>query len=73
MRHLDDVDNWGSSEEDIPLLGVNEGPRKVCSNCKKSKGLQYFSAHGRNADGLQSQCKQCRRDAAKKAYIRKTE
>lgn len=61
MRHVDDEAGWGSTGEDIPLLGANDGPRKVCTKCKQAKGLQYFYSHPRTRDRLQSQCKSCQK------------
>lgn len=63
MRHIEDSDSWGLVDEDeVPLLGVNEGPRKVCTRCKRSKGLSLFSPRTGRRGGLQSWCKQCRRE-----------
>ena len=67
MRHVEDTDEWRSRRERIPLLGVNDGPRKMCTKCGESKGLSLFSADRRNADGRYSWCKQCHR-----AYLRAT-
>jgi hypothetical protein len=62
-RHIDDASGWGSAaDERIPLLGANDGPRKVCRRCGRSQGLQYFSPDIRNRDGLHSWCKGCRRE-----------
>jgi hypothetical protein len=60
-RHVEDSDRWGGTAEDIPLLGVNDGPRKVCAKCKRPKGLSLFSPDARNSDGLHSWCKECRK------------
>lgn len=60
-RHVEDTDSWGSAREDIPLLGANEGPRKVCTSCGQPKGRRCFYAHPRTKDKLQSQCKSCQR------------
>ena len=60
-RHVGDSDNWGCAEEDIPALGANEGPRKTCSKCGQSKGLEMFSPHPNTKDGRRGQCKTCRR------------
>lgn len=62
MRHVEDDDDWGPAEEEIPPLGVNDGDRKVCAKCKKSKGLMFFSPDARNVDGLHSWCKECRKE-----------
>lgn len=70
-RQIGDEDGWGTTFEEIPLLGVNDGPRKICAKCKKTKGLHLFSSDKRNADGLHSWCKECRRESGKKAYVRK--
>jgi hypothetical protein len=61
MRHVEDTDHWGSTSEDIPLLGINVGPRKTCTRCKLARGLKYFSPDRRNKDGLHSWCKTCRK------------
>ncbi|AYB69645.1 hypothetical protein SEA_KALAH2_158 [Mycobacterium phage Kalah2] len=62
MRHIDDEGGWGSAAADeIPPLGLNKGDRKTCTKCKKAKGLDYFYAHPKTRDGLQSQCKACQR------------
>ncbi len=72
LRHIvNDGDNWGSTAEEIPLLGINEGPRKVCTKCKQSKGLTLFSPDNRNKDGLRSWCKECRNASERIAYARK--
>jgi hypothetical protein len=71
-RHVQDDDNWGSTREENPLLGVNEGPRKVCTQCRKEKGLQFFSPDARNRDGLRSWCKGCERKSSKIRYTRKS-
>lgn len=63
MRHVGDGDEWGAGEEDIPLLGVNEGPRKTCTKCKRSKGHQYFSPKRDAKDKLHPWCKECRKNA----------
>lgn len=70
-RHTGDEDGWGTTFEEIPLLGVNEGPRKKCSKCRQSKGLSLFSPDTRNADGLRSWCKVCEKESAKNRYTRK--
>lgn len=57
-----------TAEKDIPLLGVNDGPRKVCTKCTQSKGLQYFSTDRRNKDGLHSWCKPCHRSHKRLTY-----
>lgn len=62
MRRTEDWDDWGPSGESIPLLGANDGPRKTCTKCGRSKGLQYFSPDARNRDGLHSWCKECRKE-----------
>lgn len=61
MEHLDENADWGSTRESVPLLGANDGPRKVCTKCGKAKGLQYFYAQPRNKDGLSSWCKNCQK------------
>lgn len=61
MRHIGDSDGGGPVREDIPMLGVNDGPRKVCAKCKRSKGHPFFSPDARNKDGLHSWCKECRK------------
>lgn len=69
MRHVGDEDNWGSSRENIPLLGDN-GDRKSCPKCGKSKSLDYFSPDRRGRYGRDNWCKACRmgqkRDQRKK-------
>ncbi|MCG7607125.1 hypothetical protein [Mycobacterium sp. CnD-18-1] len=72
MRHVEDADSWGGVGENVPLLGANDGPRKVCTRCKQPKGLQYFSADPRNkADGLYSWCKACHREYVRSTYEKK--
>lgn len=61
-RHMRDKDHW-TTAEDLPLLGVNDGPRKTCSKCKRSKGLSLFSPKADAKDGLHPWCKKCRKDA----------
>src|SRR5690348_10531438 len=58
-RHVEDADDWGSTHEDIPFLGVNEGPRKTCIRCHRAKGFVAFYNASRNKDGLSSWCKSC--------------
>ncbi|MBB3752493.1 hypothetical protein FHT44_005005 [Mycolicibacterium sp. BK634] len=72
-RHTGDDEAWGSTFEEIPLLGVNEGPRKVCTRCKQSRGLSLFSRDKRNVDGLRSWCRSCEKAAAKNRYTRKSQ
>lgn len=60
MRHVEDTDRWGSTEEDIPPLG-SEGPRKTCTRCRRAKGIECFYAQPRNRDGLSSWCKPCQK------------
>lgn len=62
VRHVGDGDDWGSSQEDIPLLGINDGPRKVCIRCKKPKGFMCFSPKDDAKDGLHPWCKECRKE-----------
>lgn len=62
MRHVGDIEDWGSTwEEESPPLGINKGPRKTCTKCKRAKGLQYFYANPRSKDGMHSWCKECLR------------
>lgn len=72
MRHVGDDDNWGSAREEIPLLGVNEGPRKVCSRCGRPESFLLFSPDDRNRDGLRSWCMACERESSKMRYTRKS-
>lgn len=65
MRHVQDEDDWGPTQEDIPLLGINEGPRKICSRCKRELGLILFYDAPRNKDGLSSWCKACVKESIK--------
>ena len=62
MRHVGDDDDWGPVGEEIPLLGVNEGPRKTCAKCKKPKGFMLFSPKADTKDGLHPWCKECRKE-----------
>lgn len=71
MRHVGEDDDWGPTREKIPLLGINEGPRKTCTKCKKSKGFMLFSPDTRNRDDLRSWCKQCEKESSKIRYTRK--
>ncbi|MDV3129098.1 hypothetical protein M1247_29625 [Mycobacterium sp. 21AC1] len=66
MRHIDDEDDYGDTFEYIPPLGDNKGPRKICSKCERSKGLQYFSPKADAKDGLHPWCKQCRNAVSRK-------
>lgn len=59
MRHVGDEDNWGSPREDIPFLGDN-GDRKVCARCSRSKSLDLFSPDRRGRLGRDNWCKKCR-------------
>lgn len=67
MQHVEDSDDWGSELEDIPALGGNEGPRKVCTKCKQSKGLALFSPKADAKDGLHPWCKECRKKSVSQA------
>jgi hypothetical protein len=60
-RHVEDTDSWGGTAEDVPLLGANDGPRKVCTRCKQAKGLSLFSPKADSKDGLHPWCKECRK------------
>lgn len=44
---------------------------KICSVCKKEKAASEFNKHIRRKDGLQGQCKKCRRAVNKKWRQRK--
>lgn len=62
-QHIEDDDDWGSTAEDIPPLGVNRiepGTSKVCSYCKLRKRLEYFSPDPRGKYGCDGWCKKCR-------------
>ncbi len=59
MRH---VGEGNSPPEDIPLLGINDGRRKVCGRCQQAKGLPLFSPKNDAKDGLHPWCKKCRKD-----------
>lgn len=69
MQHVDDADDWGPIAEPLPLLGANEGQRKVCTRCKQSKGLSLFSPKADAKDGLHPWCKECRKDTV--SHIRR--
>ncbi len=47
--------------------------RKTCSDCdgEREASLRYFYATVFTKDGLEGQCKECRKKRAKKAYERK--
>jgi hypothetical protein len=76
LRHVDveEEDDWPSPpQKPAPKLGQLEiGERKTCTSCGLSKGVAFFSPYPRNADGLHSSCKTCRRRKAKESYVRKT-
>lgn len=72
MRAVDDREDWGTDEEEIPFLGDN-GDRKVCAKCKRSKRLDCFSPRNDRQSGLQSWCKKCRKDAGSQKRQRKRE
>jgi hypothetical protein len=63
MRHRTDEEGWGSiAEGPVPILGDNGGGvRKKCTKCGRLKGTDFFYAHPRTRDGLQSQCKSCQK------------
>ncbi|QZH68316.1 hypothetical protein [Mycolicibacterium farcinogenes] len=77
LRHVDleSEDDWPSPpEKPAPKLGqLDKGGRKTCTSCGISKGLEFFSPYRRNADGLHSSCKTCRRQKAKESYVRKSD
>lgn len=62
-RHVGDEDGWGSTRDvENPPLGINDiTGGKACSRCKLRKRCEYFSPDRRNADGLHSWCKECRK------------
>lgn len=70
MWSVGDTDSWGSSNEDIPPLGDN-GDRKSCTRCRRSKTLDLFSPDSRNRDGLRSRCKDCEKELSQLRYARK--
>lgn len=41
---------------------------KLCAKCGFLLGLENFNKFARNRDGLQSYCRECMREAAKKSY-----
>lgn len=59
MKHVKDSDGWGSPEEVIPFLGDN-GDRKRCARCGRSKVLDCFSPDSRGRCGRDNWCKMCR-------------
>ncbi|AID58941.1 hypothetical protein PBI_GAIA_122 [Mycobacterium phage Gaia] len=71
MHHVEDEDDWGGDREFIPLLGVNEGRRKTCTKCGRSKRVEFFSSDSRNVDGVRSWCRLCDKAEAKARYARK--
>jgi len=42
---------------------------KLCVKCNKTKGKDFFHENFSRADGLQTYCKECRLDEAKKYFI----
>lgn len=62
MRHVEDTDNWGSTNEEAPPLGVNKiTSGKACARCKLRKRLEYFSPDPRGKHGRDGWCKECRK------------
>lgn len=59
---------WGGTTEydrrtlrrNLAATAPPDAPRKECANCHETKALLAFGIRGRNADGLDSQCKDCR-------------
>lgn len=43
-------------------------PQKKCSICKKVKETSQFSKENERADGLQTGCKACKKEASQKHY-----
>ena len=43
---------------------------KICNKCNKEKPLSEFSKNKRMKDGYLNQCKECRYELDKRAYIR---
>lgn len=60
-RRTDDEMDWGSTHEDIPLLG-SPGERKTCALCQRSKRLEQFSLDARGKRGVDNWCRMCRRE-----------
>lgn len=60
-------DSWGTAQEDVPLLGVNEGERKTCPGCGRSKGLSCFYAQPGNKDKRATLCMVCTRAASRRS------
>ncbi|WP_131806210.1 hypothetical protein [Mycolicibacterium conceptionense] len=77
LRHVDleSEEDWPSPpQKPAPALGqLDKGPRKTCSSCGLSKGVEFFSPYSRNADGLHSICKTCRRENRRKKYVTKSD
>jgi len=63
MQQVDDgSDPLLEGGENVPLVGANDGRRKVCGRCKQSKGLSLFSPKADSKDGLHPWCKKCRKE-----------
>lgn len=50
------------------LRGPGTEPRKVCGTCSESKALTEFNRRARSPDGLQSVCRECNRESARRYY-----
>jgi hypothetical protein len=46
---------------------------KICSKCKEEKELSEFTKHPQTNDGLQCQCKQCRKNEKQNYYLKNKE
>lgn len=44
---------------------------KTCSKCKQEKELTEFHTHRTNKDGLQYQCKQCRKESCATSFAKR--
>jgi superfamily II DNA helicase RecQ len=44
--------------------------KKICSNCKIEKNITEFGKHKLHFDGLQSQCKDCKKNTDKQYYLK---
>ena len=44
---------------------------KICSKCKIEKPFSEFHTHKSNKDGLQYQCKQCRKETCAKSFSKR--
>ena len=53
---------------DTNVIELNDVQTKVCSSCGRELPVSEFNKSSKSPDGLQYQCRECHRAAAKRCY-----